>query len=121
VACRNVGIGSRVELVETLKNATFPVPHVEHVEAVANIKFLFNPSDTVQFLHGPINYPRGTSLPLHFLFVKDASGRAVIRDKPRYHFDNWSDPFCIWSNNAVLSGLKVESIKGMPSVELSQQ
>jgi hypothetical protein len=100
-------------------NATFPVPVVEHIDAVADIKSLFNPTNHIYFLEGPINYPTGTSIPLHFLFVKDTAGRSVIRDKLTHCARAWSDPFHIWANHAIRSGLKLESIKRMPSADLT--
>jgi hypothetical protein len=120
VACRNVGVKSYEELREALENSTCPQPVVEHIDAVADIKTLFNPYNSPTFQDGPVVYPKGTSIPLYFLFVQDIVGRTVIRDKANHTLHTWSDPFLIWSGKKVMSGLKLKNLKGCTGSTLTQ-
>jgi hypothetical protein len=102
IACRCTGIFCRSDLHKVLVDAYTPVPTVEHISTVADIKSWMNPSGENDFRRSKIRRAKGVSVPLFFQFSRDAAGVSVVRTKETHEFQNWSDPFCLWANDTSM-------------------
>ena len=113
VKYKNVlSVPSYIELIEHCFN---PVPEVVHVERVMDTKFLFNPTNDVNFhpshaichrTHGCCTpeigpgrgWYMGATTPLHWRMRRDAQGLTTIQGKHTRDDDRWSKLFYPWSS-----------------------
>lgn len=79
--CRRHTIECRTDLVKLLRHCRSDILGFEHVDHVADMRKLLNPSGAVSFANGPCHRLKGVSKPLHFRITKDAKQRVCLKTK----------------------------------------
>ena len=93
VACRNVDIPSRQDLIAIMEDAYTPKPRVIKLDKIADFKRLVNPNGDKHYRDAHIHEHSGILKPLHFCFEKDGAGRASVKCKSTLDDEHWGTRF----------------------------
>jgi hypothetical protein len=104
------------DLHSLIRKACYPPPTVAHIDQVADIKRLFNPSLNKQWTGARVLPQSGMCTPapptepslkdfcdatsaLHWRFARDSTGKACVRSKQTCRVDEWSEVSYPWNPN----------------------
>ena len=110
VACRNVDIPSREDLIEIMKDSYTPEPKVIKLDKIADFKRLVNPNGDSHYRDAHIHEHSGILKPLHFCFEMDPAKRSSVKCKSTTDDEQWGTRFYSFRQHPI--PIHVRDIEG---------